>query len=156
MSFQDPKPGRNRRKFKHGRRYYARKLLKSRASEQYSCRRATRQAGRLRLRQREERLGLNPGHEPMRPRWGYAERQSFRMAPVLQLLRHWVGSPWAEARASIRGQLNLNKKTDYTAYRNLTDRVVWNENTDGPVSSHHLSKFGYFVRAGDSVLRYRK
>lgn len=155
MIYQDPKPGRNRRKYKHGRRYYARKLLKSRANEKHSCPRATRQAGRHRSRQRAERLGLAANHEPMRPRWGYLERQSFRMAPVLQILRQWVGKSWGEAKADITGQLNLSNKTDFTAYRTLVEHVVWDENTDGPVSSYHLSKVGYYVAMGEWCLSYR-
>ncbi|WP_273446188.1 hypothetical protein [Neolewinella agarilytica] len=156
MSFQDPKPGRNRRKYKHGHRYYVKELLKSRGGEKYSEQRATRQAGKGRSRQRAERLGLATNHEPMRPRWGYAERQSFRMAPLLQILRQWVGKPWAEAKADIVGQFNLSNRTNYTAYRTLVEGVVWDENVDGPVSSYHLSKFGYYVAVGERCLHYRK
>lgn len=53
-----PKPGRNRRKFKHGRRNYAKGALKSRYSEKHSAQRKTRQARKVKIRQQTERLDL--------------------------------------------------------------------------------------------------
>ena len=156
MPFQDPKPGRNRRKYKHGRRHYAKDLLKSRASEKYSEQRATRKAGRLRMRQRAEHQNSLPGREAIRPRWGYLERQSFRMAPLLGWLRKNVGRSWAEVHAEIAGWLDLNSQTGYAAYREVTEAVVWDENVDGPVSSWHLSNSGFYVKCGSDLLRFRK
>lgn len=154
MPLQDPKPGRNRRKYK--RSHYAKDLLKSRASEKHSEPRATRQAGRLSKRQREEHLDTLPRMEPIRPRWGTLERQSFRMAPLLGWLRKKVGLPWSAVLTQIIGRLDLNSPTGYTAYRELTVSVVWDENVDGPVSSWHLSNSGFYVESTSNLLRYRR
>lgn len=156
MPFQDPKPGRNRRKYKHGKSHYAKDLLKSRASEKYSEQRTTRKAGRLRLRQRAEYQDALPHREPIRPRWGYLERQSFRMAPLLGLLRKKVGHPWPAVLAEISGVLDLNSQTGYAAYREVTDTVVWDENGDGPVSAWHLANSGFYVEIGSNLLRYQR
>lgn len=153
MPFQDPKPGRNRRKYKHGKSHYAKNLLRSRASEKYSEQRATRKAGRLRMRQRAEQQDSLPRSEAIRPRWGYLERQGFRMVPLLGWLRKKAGQPWPTVLAEIAGRLDLNSQTGYAAYREVTETIVWNENVDGPVSQWHLSNSGFYVERGDNLLR---
>ena len=156
MPFHDPKPGRNRRKYKHGNRHYVQQLLKSRASEQYSEQRATRQAGRLKLRQREERTGFMALRESMRPRWGYLERQSFRMAPIRAWLRKREGELWSDVKADLVQLLDPGSRAGYAAYRELLYWIVWDENEDGPVRSAHFSRSPYYVPREDGRLRRKR
>ncbi|WP_020568482.1 hypothetical protein [Neolewinella persica] len=156
MSFQDPKPGRNRRKYKHGHRHYVKSLLKSRGGEKYSEQRATRQAGRLQLHQRVARVDVLPGHEPMRPRWGDLERQSFRMAPLRAWLRKRVGQPWAVVQADLTQLLNPGSRTGYAAYRELRYWIIWDENEDGPVVNNSFFHSPFYVDREEGCLQMKK
>ncbi len=155
MLFQDPKPGRNRRKYKHGQRHYVKRLLKSRVSEQYSEQRATRQAGRLKLRQREARTGARARQAPMRPRWGRLERQSFRMAPLRAWLREREGEAWSAVKADLVALLNPSSHTGYAAYREMLHWVVWDENEDGPVPASHFTRSPFYVPLAQGRLERR-
>jgi hypothetical protein len=156
MSFQDPKPGRNRRRYKHGHRHYVKGLLKSRGGEKYSEQRATRKAGRLKLRQRAAKTGMLPDREPMRPRYGYLERQSFRMAALRAWLRKRVGQPWAKVQADLIQLLDPGSRAGYAAYRELLIWIIWDENEDGPVENTHFSRSPFYVDRKNSCLRMKK
>ncbi len=154
MLFQDPKPGRNRRKYKHGRRHYAKDALQSRYSEKYSERRKTRQAGKVKVRQQTEWLGLAPNKAPMRPRHGYAERQSFRLAPLHGWLRERIGQSWREVKAQLSELLLSAGQSGYVAYREITERQVWNEYVEGPIAGAPFNKPKFYVSAEDGSLRF--
>lgn len=156
MPFQDPKPGRNRRKYKHGQQHYAKGLLKSRGGEKYSEQRATRKAGRLQLRQRMARIDVQPNHEAMRPRWGYLERQSFRMAPLRRWLRQRVGQPWTVVQAELIQLLDPSSRTGYAAYRELLYWIIWDENEDGPVTKNRFFHSPFYVDREEGRLRVKK
>lgn len=156
MSFKDPKPGRNRRKYKHGHRHYVKGLLKSRGGEKYSEQRATRKAGRLRLRQRAAKTGMLPDREPMRPRWGYLERQSFRMAPLRAWLRKRVGQPWTVVQADLIQLLDPGSRAGYAAYRELLYWIIWDENEDGPVEKNRFFHSPFYVDREEQLLRIKK
>ncbi|MEM9928498.1 MAG: hypothetical protein AAF840_01640 [Bacteroidota bacterium] len=155
MPFRDPKPGRNRRKYKHGDRHYVKRLLKSRASENYSEQRATRKAGKLKYRQREDRQNSLAQREKMRPRWGYLERQSFRLAPLRTWLRKREGKLWSDVKSDMVALLDPGSRAGYAAYRETLRWLVWDENEEGPVTSAHFSRSPYYVPFGERRL-YRK
>jgi hypothetical protein len=154
MSFHDPKPGRNRRKFKHGPRNYAKDALKSRYSEKYSEKRATKQAGKIRARQQDERHNLALNKAPMRPRHGRVERQSFRLAPIHGFLRKRIGQPWRDVKAELAALLLSAGHSGYAAYREITEREVWNEYFNGPVAGAPFNKPKFYIAKADGSLRF--
>lgn len=154
MTSQDPKPGRNRRKFKHGRRNYAKDALKSRYSEKNSAQRKTRQAGKVKAYQRAERLGLALNKAPIRPRHGYAGRPSFRLAPLHGWLRKRIGQPWRDVKAELSNLLLSDGQAGYAAYREITGRQVWNEYLEGPVANAPYTKPKFYVSKADGTLRF--
>ncbi len=156
MSFIDPKPGRNRRRYKHGQQQYVKGLLKSRGSEKYSEQRATRKAGRLKQRQRGNRVDVLPAHEPIRPRWGRLERQSFRMAPLRAWLHQRVGLPWDQVRAELVQLLDPNTQAGYAAYRELLYWIIWDENEDGPLKKNSFFHSPFYVDREKRCLRIKK
>jgi hypothetical protein len=92
----------------------------------------------------------------MRPRWGYLERQSFRMAPLRAWLRKRVGQPWTVVQADLIQLLDPGSRAGYAAYRELLYWIIWDENEDGPVEKNRFFHSPFYVDREEQLLRIKK